>query len=75
MLERSCGYSFKTANAGYLTRKLIDVSQNVKITVEDCGTHEGIEITDITSGNELSESLEEELLEELSLKILLINFK
>ena len=44
-----------------LTRKLIDVSQNVRITMEDCGTHEGIEITDITSGNELIESLEERI--------------
>jgi DNA-directed RNA polymerase subunit beta' len=53
--------ALKTANAGYLTRKLIDVSQNVRITNEDCGTHEGIEITDITSGNELIESLEERI--------------
>lgn len=53
--------ALKTANAGYLTRKLIDVSQNVRITMEDCGTHEGIEITDITSGNELIESLEERI--------------
>ena len=44
-----------------MTRKLIDVSQNVRITDEDCGTHEGIEITDITSGNELIESLEERI--------------
>ncbi len=53
--------ALKTANAGYLTRKLIDVSQNVRITVEDCGTHEGIEISDISSGNELIESLEERI--------------
>jgi len=53
--------ALKTANAGYLTRKLIDVSQNVRITMEDCGTHEGVEITDITSGNELIESLEERI--------------
>ncbi len=53
--------ALKTANAGYLTRKLIDVSQNVRITVEDCGTHEGIEITDISSGNELIEALEERI--------------
>jgi DNA-directed RNA polymerase subunit beta' len=51
--------ALKTANAGYLTRKLIDVSQNVRIDLEDCGTHEGIEITDIVNGNELIESLEE----------------
>jgi len=53
--------ALKTANAGYLTRKLIDVSQNVRITMEDCGTHEGIQITDISSGNELTESLEERI--------------
>ncbi len=53
--------ALKTANAGYLTRKLIDVSQNVRITTEDCGTHEGIEITDISSGNDLIESLEERI--------------
>ena len=49
--------ALKTANAGYLTRKLIDVAQNVKVSVEDCGTHEGIEVTDIVVGNELIESL------------------
>ncbi len=49
--------ALKTANAGYLTRKLIDVAQNVKITMQDCGTHEGVEITEITEGGELIESL------------------
>ncbi|PHO09934.1 DNA-directed RNA polymerase subunit beta' [Malaciobacter canalis] len=53
--------ALKTANAGYLTRKLIDVSQNVRITTDDCGTHEGIQITDLSSGNELIESLEERI--------------
>lgn len=53
--------ALKTANAGYLTRKLIDVSQNVKITMEDCGTHEGLEITDISVGNEMIEPLEERI--------------
>ncbi len=51
--------ALKTANAGYLTRKLIDVAQNVKVTIEDCGTHEGVEITDITSNGDLIESLDE----------------
>ncbi len=49
--------ALKTANAGYLTRKLIDVAQNVRIVTEDCGTHEGIEISDIVVGNELIESI------------------
>lgn len=53
--------ALKTANAGYLTRKLIDVSQNVKIVTNDCGTHEGVEITDISIGSELIESLEERI--------------
>jgi len=51
--------ALKTANAGYLTRKLIDVSQNVKVTMHDCGTHEGVEITDISVSGELIESLDE----------------
>jgi DNA-directed RNA polymerase subunit beta' len=49
--------ALKTANAGYLTRKLIDVAQNVKVSMEDCGTHEGVEVSDILVGNELIESL------------------
>ncbi len=51
--------ALKTANAGYLTRKLIDVAQNVKVSIEDCGTHEGVEVSDILVGNELIESLSE----------------
>jgi len=51
--------ALKTANAGYLTRKLIDVAQNVKVVTEDCGTHEGIEISDISIGNEMIEPLED----------------
>ena len=49
--------ALKTANAGYLTRKLIDVAQNVKIAVTDCGTHEGVEVSDIVVGNEMIEPL------------------
>ncbi|ADR34929.1 DNA-directed RNA polymerase subunit beta' [Sulfuricurvum kujiense DSM 16994] len=53
--------ALKTANAGYLTRKLVDVAQNVKIVEHDCGTHEGIELTDISVGNELIEPLEDRI--------------
>jgi len=49
--------ALKTANAGYLTRKLIDVAQNVKVTMDDCGTHEGVEVSEISIGNELIEPL------------------
>jgi len=51
--------ALKTANAGYLTRKLVDVAQNVKVVEHDCGTHEGIEITDITDGNVMIEPLQD----------------
>ncbi len=51
--------ALKTANAGYLTRKLVDVAQNVKVVEHDCGTHEGIEITDISDGNVMIEPLED----------------
>ncbi len=49
--------ALKTANAGYLTRKLIDVAQNVKVAMTDCGTHEGVEVSDIVVGNEMIEPL------------------
>ncbi len=53
--------ALKTANAGYLTRKLVDVAQNVKVIEHDCHTHEGIEISDISDQNTLIESLEDRL--------------
>ncbi len=53
--------ALKTANAGYLTRKLIDVAQNVKVTMEDCGTHEGVEVADIVVGNEMIEPLSDRI--------------
>lgn len=54
--------ALKTANAGYLTRKLIDVvSQDVKVAIDDCGTHEGVEIADITVGSEIIEPMEERI--------------
>ncbi len=51
--------ALKTANAGYLTRKLIDVAQNVKIVEDDCGTHEGLQIQSIVIGNDEIVSLSE----------------
>ncbi len=53
--------ALKTANAGYLTRKLVDVSQNVKISEDDCGTHEGIEVAEINVNGELVESIEDRI--------------
>ncbi|AKT93027.1 DNA-directed RNA polymerase subunit beta' [Campylobacter gracilis] len=54
--------ALKTANAGYLTRKLIDVAQNVRITMHDCGTHEGIEVTEIVENGTQIESLADRIM-------------
>ncbi len=54
--------ALKTANAGYLTRKLIDVAQDVTVTMEDCGTTEGIDVTAIMVNGEEIESLEDRIL-------------
>ena len=53
--------ALKTASAGYLTRKLVDVSQNYKVTQFDCGTHEGIEVSEIKSGEKVLEKLEDRI--------------
>ena len=39
--------ALKTADAGYLTRRLVDISQNVVVTIDDCGTINGVEITSV----------------------------
>ncbi|KAA0258479.1 DNA-directed RNA polymerase subunit beta' [Deferribacter autotrophicus] len=53
--------ALKTANAGYLTRRLVDVSQDVIVTEEDCGTIRGIEMTALMDGTEVVESLGERI--------------
>jgi DNA-directed RNA polymerase beta' subunit len=53
--------ALKTASAGYLTRKLVDVSQNYKVTMYDCGTHEGIEVSEIRDGDTVLEKLEDRI--------------
>ncbi|MDP4147062.1 MAG: DNA-directed RNA polymerase subunit beta' [Bacillota bacterium] len=53
--------ALKTADSGYLTRRLVDVSQDVIVRSEDCGTHEGYEVSEIKEGNEIIESLKERL--------------
>ena len=49
--------ALKTANAGYLTRRLVDVSQDAIITMEDCGTEKFIEVTAVVDGGNVVESL------------------
>lgn len=53
--------ALKTADSGYLTRRLVDVSQDVIVREEDCGTHEGIVVSEIKEGNEIVEELKERL--------------
>lgn len=51
--------ALRTADSGYLTRRLVDVSQDVIIRQNDCGTDEGLEIYSIKEGNEMIEPLSE----------------
>jgi len=54
--------ALKTANAGYLTRRLVDVAQDVIIMEEDCGTNDGIVVTSLIEGGEIIQPLEERIL-------------
>lgn len=54
--------ALRTADSGYLTRRLVDVSQDVIIREDDCGTNEGIEVFEIKEGKESIESFHERLL-------------
>ena len=54
--------ALKTADSGYLTRRLVDVAQDVIIRETDCGTDRGLDISAIKEGNEVIEPLEERLL-------------
>jgi DNA-directed RNA polymerase subunit beta' len=47
--------ALKTANSGYLTRRLVDVAQDTVITIEDCGTVDGIWVTALMEGGEIIE--------------------
>ncbi len=53
--------ALRTADSGYLTRRLVDVSQDVIIREEDCGCTDGLEVYDIMDGNRILESLSERL--------------
>ena len=54
--------ALRTADSGYLTRRLVDVSQDVIIREEDCGAAKGIWVEDIKEGNQVIEPLRERLL-------------
>ncbi len=53
--------ALRTADSGYLTRRLVDVSQDVIVRELDCGTQEGLTVFDIKDGNHMLETLEERL--------------
>ena len=59
--------ALKTADAGYLTRRLVDVSQDVIINTEDCGTLRGVEVEALKKNEEIVESLGERILGRVSL--------
>ena len=54
--------ALRTADSGYLTRRLVDVSQDVIVREEDCGTEEGLLVSEIKDGNEIIEKLEDRLI-------------
>jgi DNA-directed RNA polymerase subunit beta' len=59
--------ALKTADAGYLTRRLVDVAQNVTITMEDCGTIMGQEISALKEGEKIVEPLSERIVGRVAL--------
>ncbi len=54
--------ALRTADSGYLTRRLVDVAQEVIVREVDCKTHNGIEVYEIKDGNEVFETLKERLI-------------
>jgi DNA-directed RNA polymerase subunit beta' len=54
--------ALKTANSGYLTRRLVDVAQDVVITMDDCGTENGVIMQPIVEGGDVVEPLRERVL-------------
>jgi DNA-directed RNA polymerase subunit beta' len=54
--------ALKTANSGYLTRRLVDVAQDIIVLKQDCGTSNGISATALVQSGEIIESLGERVL-------------
>ncbi|MEQ1516442.1 MAG: DNA-directed RNA polymerase subunit beta', partial [Usitatibacteraceae bacterium] len=54
--------ALKTANSGYLTRRLVDVTQDLVVTEEDCGTANGLAVKALVEGGEVVEALRERIL-------------
>jgi len=60
--------ALKTANSGYLTRRLVDVAQDVIVSENDCGTEDGLEITPLYEGGEIIQPLSDRILGRVALK-------
>ena len=60
--------ALKTANSGYLTRRLVDVAQDVIITQEDCGTMNGIEMVPLVEGGEIIQTLGDRIIGRIALE-------
>jgi len=58
--------ALKTANSGYLTRRLVDISQDVIVNEEDCGTTDGIVVSALVEGGEIIQPLEDRILGRLA---------
>ncbi|MDR5610672.1 MULTISPECIES: DNA-directed RNA polymerase subunit beta' [unclassified Arsenophonus] len=64
--------ALKTANSGYLTRRLVDVSQDLVVTEDDCGTHDGILMTPVIEGGDVKEPLRERVLGRVTAEDILV---
>ncbi len=60
--------ALKTADAGYLTRRLVDVSQDVTVSEEDCGTIRGLEMTALKEGEDIIEPLKDRIVGNVALE-------
>ena len=67
--------ALKTANSGYLTRRLVDASQDVIVTTQDCGTKEGIYIKSNIEGGEVVEKLTDRVLGRVLIEDVKVNNK
>lgn len=59
--------ALKTANSGYLTRRLVDVAQDMTVSEMDCGTVDGLEMTDLIKAGEIQEKLSNRVLGRVTL--------
>ncbi|WMY94869.1 MAG: DNA-directed RNA polymerase subunit beta' [Arsenophonus sp.] len=64
--------ALKTANSGYLTRRLVDVAQDLVVTEDDCNTHDGILMTPVIEGGDVKEPLRERVLGRVTAEDILV---